>query len=493
VSKGELDVFAKYMEGTVMAILQSETDSTFRRAMNRVDIFLDLSSENLKRSNPNIFGSKHLTKEEQDMLMTLYRAELKRIIVPDYEFELTVLLKDPKGYMDRTRGGVGFEALKASKRRKTIFIEVLDEGALTGVLAIADAGSDASVFKSLATYMAKAANTLDKQILGKNLHSSVRSVDPSKPSKGKRNKGSFKTALDLGHVGLGDSAGRTPLLDKLLTAQQQLRDMPASTAAQKSAAARLDRFIQKGIQRINRAHATYFQHVQSTRAINDMSLNGAVQVYYALTQQSDINQVKLGRDVEKRTSDRMTKHVGAYFKKHDILTMKGSPSFLSLLKLSAISLITKGKGIRQSWKTKATDKKSKSVPLKDRGVMKKAPAGGVSLSNLAGGDDSTGGSILTVQNLINNLLHDRIQSNMGSPKLNYRTGRFARSARIVKTIQTREGFKIFRYTYMTNPYATFEVGGEQGSTERDPRPLIEQSIREIAYTMVGAKMKSEPI
>jgi hypothetical protein len=82
---------------------------------------------------------------------------------------------------------------------------------------------------------------------------------------------------------------------------------------------------------------------------------------------------------------------------------------------------------------------------------------------------------------------------MGSPKLNYRTGRFARSARIVKTIQTREGFKIFRYTYMTNPYATFEIGGAQGSAERDPRPLIEQSIREIAYKMVGAKMKSEPL
>ena len=87
-------------------------------------------------------------------------------------------------------------------------------------------------------------------------------------------------------------------------------------------------------------------------------------------------------------------------------------------------------------------------------------------------------------------LHDEIKSRMFEPALQYRTGRFARSAQIVNAAPSRDGFITFGYTYMEDPYSTFEVGNEQGTPERDPRPLIEGSIRSLAQKMVGGKFRS---
>ena len=73
----------------------------------------------------------------------------------------------------------------------------------------------------------------------------------------------------------------------------------------------------------------------------------------------------------------------------------------------------------------------------------------------------------------------------GPPTLQYRTGRFANSARVEKvTVGPRGGIGI-DYTYMRNPYETFEPGNKQGSTYRDPKRLIGQSIREIATGILG--------
>ena len=69
---------------------------------------------------------------------------------------------------------------------------------------------------------------------------------------------------------------------------------------------------------------------------------------------------------------------------------------------------------------------------------------------------------------------------MKDPRLVNRTGRFAESARITDMVQTPQGFPSIGYTYMKYPYQTFEQGYAQGSPDRDPRRLIDFSIREIA-------------
>jgi hypothetical protein len=77
-------------------------------------------------------------------------------------------------------------------------------------------------------------------------------------------------------------------------------------------------------------------------------------------------------------------------------------------------------------------------------------------------------------------INQEVRSNMDSPALVNRTGRFAASVRITDVIKTPRGFNSIGYTYQKNPYQTFEMGGAQGDPNRDPRKLIEQSMREIA-------------
>lgn len=81
---------------------------------------------------------------------------------------------------------------------------------------------------------------------------------------------------------------------------------------------------------------------------------------------------------------------------------------------------------------------------------------------------------------LNSRLPAAIIDNMGDPALNNRTGRFAASVRILNIIQTPKGFPSIGYTYLKNPYQTFETGYEQGDTEKDPRKLIDRTIRELA-------------
>lgn len=80
----------------------------------------------------------------------------------------------------------------------------------------------------------------------------------------------------------------------------------------------------------------------------------------------------------------------------------------------------------------------------------------------------------------NKRLPQTIAENMESPALNYRSGRFASSVRVTDITTTAKGFPSIGYTYDKFPYQTFEPGYAQGSVDRDPRKLIDRTMREIA-------------
>ena len=82
--------------------------------------------------------------------------------------------------------------------------------------------------------------------------------------------------------------------------------------------------------------------------------------------------------------------------------------------------------------------------------------------------------------VLNRDLSSVVEKNMIYPRLENRTGRFANSARVTDIMKTPSGFPSIGYTYDKNPYQTFEVGYRQGSPDRDPRKIIDMSIREIA-------------
>jgi len=85
--------------------------------------------------------------------------------------------------------------------------------------------------------------------------------------------------------------------------------------------------------------------------------------------------------------------------------------------------------------------------------------------------------------LINAQLPQTVAKNMGPPALSNQTGRFASSVRVTDVNQTAKGFPSIGYTYQKNPYQVFEMGGGDprwATPQRDPRKLIDASIREIA-------------
>ena len=79
---------------------------------------------------------------------------------------------------------------------------------------------------------------------------------------------------------------------------------------------------------------------------------------------------------------------------------------------------------------------------------------------------------------------------MGEPRLVNRTGKFASSVRAVDVLTTAKGFPSIGYTYDKNPYQVFEQGAGKApwaSEQRDPRKLIETSIREIASELLQGR------
>lgn len=98
-------------------------------------------------------------------------------------------------------------------------------------------------------------------------------------------------------------------------------------------------------------------------------------------------------------------------------------------------------------------------------------------------------SLANIVNLINLQLAEKIRQNMGSPRLNYRTGRFAQSAQVLPASVDKDGAIRLPYTYLKKPYQTFEVGYSKGTPSRDPRVVLSESIRELAIKQVTAKLR----
>ena len=116
-----------------------------------------------------------------------------------------------------------------------------------------------------------------------------------------------------------------------------------------------------------------------------------------------------------------------------------------------------------------------------RGVAKKVNAKkGKSIATA-----KTTQSPIALRNLLNEFLPQMVASKMTSPALRFRTGRFANSARVENVDVGPRGGIAIDYTYMRDPYETFEPGNKQGSVQRDPRKIIGASIRELAIGILG--------
>jgi hypothetical protein len=166
--------------------------------------------------------------------------------------------------------------------------------------------------------------------------------------------------------------------------------------------------------------------------------------------------------------------------------------------------------LNQKYKEKYRSKsKSKSVPLK-LSYQKVTPiiTSGVELSKKhiarkslqkRGTRQKSSNRLnpLAMINMINKKLPGEVEKNMGLPGLESRTGRFASSAKVVNFTEGKKGTPTLDYTYQKNPYQVFEEGerGRNGwaSTNRDPRRVIDRSIREVAKDLALARFNTRRI
>jgi hypothetical protein len=153
-----------------------------------------------------------------------------------------------------------------------------------------------------------------------------------------------------------------------------------------------------------------------------------------------------------------------------------------------MSALTKGAGVKAKRKTKSEKIKRKKTKNSAKNSAKAAAAvASKKKSNrrkrAMGNKKGAATQPLQLIGIINKQLPQTVLKNMGAPGLVNRTGTFARSAEITDIVSTPQGFPSIGYTYDRQPYGVFEDGAGAApwaNGQRDPRKIIDRSIREIA-------------
>jgi len=201
--------------------------------------------------------------------------------------------------------------------------------------------------------------------------------------------------------------------------------------------------------------------------------------------------VALGKEYNKLVAGDM-KSFEKILKDIDITQLSGSPTIAQHIGAQVRDILDpnarymkgklkpkKGKG-RVAEIGKAKTKKLKSGRLAPIALTKAkkqaAKTSKVSLNSMLG--------------MINAKLPGTVLDNMGRPGLESRTGRFAQSVRATDVTQTSKGYPSVGYTYEKDPYQVYETssGTRFSDAKRDPRIVIDKSIREIAATMAMGRL-----
>jgi hypothetical protein len=187
---------------------------------------------------------------------------------------------------------------------------------------------------------------------------------------------------------------------------------------------------------------------------------------------------------------KVEKAVRAYIVKQNIEEMPGSLSIkdnaVEITTYMVMKELSKSKNAKvvgtlikpKGRKAKSVDKEKKQKNKKLTGSTKKGRA----LPNRRVKKGAASNPLHLI-GLINKELPQTVLKNMGAPGLVNRTGTFARSAEITDIVQTPQGFPSIGYTYDRKPYGVFEDGdgaAPWANGQRDPRKIIDRSIREIA-------------
>ena len=193
---------------------------------------------------------------------------------------------------------------------------------------------------------------------------------------------------------------------------------------------------------------------------------------------------------EKSILNALSKEVEDYLlKSTNLFTTKTSNSAVEIVisflddtakksgaKVSSTKKASSSKDLVQSKikrKTTASSQKESFKGSKIPGERKKAtPAVRTNWSSLIG--------------IINAKLPQKVADNMEAPGLVYRTGNFANSTKVTSIQTTKEGYPSIVFDYQRDPYDVFDkIKGQApwNTPARDPRALVDRSVREIVRSM----------
>lgn len=193
---------------------------------------------------------------------------------------------------------------------------------------------------------------------------------------------------------------------------------------------------------------------------------------------------------EKAFLNALSREVKATLKeKVDFFNQRGSPSALEIVRNKLINTAIKA-GAKGRAKPLKNSKSKGSAKIYQKTTKSRSKetinAKTPKISRESGEVDSSNRNWLQLLPLINAKLTDQVMQNMKAPRLVNRTGRFAQSAKVINVEQTRQGFPSFVFDYERDPYDVFDrtLGRAPWNTpQRDPRALVDTSVREIVREM----------
>ena len=211
----------------------------------------------------------------------------------------------------------------------------------------------------------------------------------------------------------------------------------------------------------------------------------------ALLEDSVVNQAR-GRSEEKKRKNQYLKAAKDLANKINFSRVRSSPSFMEDILTEILYEAQKVGGTIKGKKPKKSSN-PKTRPIEEKLTRTNTVSINVN-SNSYSSPEIKGitsnrrqkTNWLQLIPLINAKLTPQVMKNMSSPRLVNRTGRFAQSARVVNVEQTSQGFPSFVFDYERDPYDVFDrtLGrAPWNSPQRDPRTLIDQSVREIVREM----------
>lgn len=195
----------------------------------------------------------------------------------------------------------------------------------------------------------------------------------------------------------------------------------------------------------------------------------------------------------KNTRPLLEQAIVAFIEKTKIEKRPGSKSIEEtnedVAEFNIVKELTKAKNIKAK-NPKPKVRKKQKVKTVQKNIKTKSTAPTKKAPKRAKTNVPTSTNILSLAALINEKLPETIRKNMKPPALENRTGRFSNSVKIVEATYTAQGYPSFGYTYQKDPYQVFEpsLGNSAWSSqERDPKRLIDRSIREVAAQIMAGR------